>query len=144
MDREDKQQFERDFAAHREFVLKRAAAGGRAKTPAKAAAARRNGKKGGQRLSDRKCSICNRKRLGTANRSGVCRRCIPALRKALRAQGRRGGRILPEESVPGERETIRQAMSILGSRRSPAKTEASKRNGKLGGRPKLTANTNPS
>lgn len=131
MNREEKQAFERDFERHREFVLKRAAAGGRAKTPAKAAAARRNGRKGGQRLSERKCSICNTKRLGTANRSGVCRRCIPRLRKALRAQGRRGSRILPEENKADEQELIRQAMPALGRRRSPAKTEAARRNARI-------------
>ena len=34
-----------------------------------------------------------------------------------------------------EEELIKRAMSVLGSRKTPAKASASRRNGKLGGRP---------
>lgn len=39
-------------------------------------------------------------------------------------------------TTKNERDTIRRAMRILGSRRSPQKTKSSRENAKLGGKPR--------
>lgn len=54
---------------------------GRIKSPAKVAAARQNGAKGGMPLSDAQCAGCG-KRLGVTNRSGFC--SSNACRKVMR------------------------------------------------------------
>lgn len=42
-----------------------------------------------------------------------------------------------------EQDTIREAMRLLGRRKSERKAEASRKNGKLGGRPRVKADSVP-